>query len=97
MTFEQPTYEEYKTANTFAKFRYKYGIIVLVLCWLLLLLLCYYVFTHGEAISRNPLIYGADKSNVECRCYNYEQGREFYVNGSAVWVVQQLNTNYDLS
>lgn len=93
MSFEQPTYEEYKTATTFAKFRHKYGIVVLILCWLLLLFLVYYVFTHGEAISRNPLIYGADKSNVECRCYNFEQQREFYVNGSSVWINKQFNPN----
>ena len=90
MVFEQPTYEEYKTATTFAKFRYKYGIVVLILCWLLLLILCYYVFNYGEVISRNPLIYGADKSNVECHCYNYEQQREFYVNGSSIWTVKKF-------
>jgi len=94
MTFEQPTYEEYKSATAFAKFKYKYGIIVVILCWVCLLFLSYYMFTHGEAISRNPLIYGADKADVECHCYNYKVANaqiEFYVNGSNLWTVNNIN------
>jgi len=96
MTFKEPTYEEYNTATTFAKFKYKYGIIVIILCWLCLLFICYYMFTHGEAIARNPLIYGADYYNVECRCYNYNNPItainpiEFYVNGSKIWTLNKI-------
>lgn len=90
MSFNQPTYEEYKIATSFAKFRYKYGVIVLILCWLCLLFIIYYMFTHGELIASNPLIYGADKYDVECKCYNYNNPTtplEFYVNGSKLWIV----------
>ena len=96
MSFKEPTYEEYKSATSFAKFKYKYSMIVIVLCWLCLLFICYYMFTNGEAIAKNPLIYGAEKSDVECHCYNYEQRREFYINGSNAWGVEDTNTNIDL-
>ena len=94
MSFEQPTYEEYKTASSWARFKYKYGIIVLILCWLCLLFIIFYMFTNGEAIASNPLIYGADKYNVECRCYNYANRMkpvEFYVNGSSLWVLERFS------
>ena len=93
MTFEQPTYEEYKTANTFAKFRYKYGIIVLILCWLCLLFIIFYMFSNGEAIARNPLMYGAERYGVECKCYNYNDPMnriEFYINGSNLWELESF-------
>ena len=91
MTFEQPTYKEYETATKFARFKYKYGIIVLILCWLCLLFIIFYMFSNGEAISRNPLMYGAEKYEVECRCYNYSnpiEPIEFYINGSTLWQLE---------
>jgi len=97
MTFEQPTFEEYQSATSWAKFKYKYGIIVLILCWLCLLFIIYYMFTHGEAISRNPLMYGAEKSNVECHCYNFDnpsQRREFYVNATSIWIVKTVSARF---
>ncbi len=87
MTFEKPTYKEYETASSWAKFKYKYGIIVLILCWLCLLFIIYYMFTNGEAIAHNPLIYGANKYDVVCSCYNYEDPtnpRAFFVNSSTL-------------
>ena len=91
MTFEQPTYEEYKTASSWAKFKYKYGIIVLVLSWLCLLFIIYYMFTNGQAIAKNPLIYGADKMNVQCHCYSPTQ--DFFVNSTSIYFsdISQIN------
>lgn len=91
MSFKEPTFEEYKLATTWARFKYKYGIVVVVLCWLLLILLCFFVYNYGEELSRNPLNYGAEKFNVECHCYNYEtpiNPIEFYVNGSTIWTIK---------
>ena len=89
MSFQEPTYEEYKSATGFAKFKYKYGIIIMILCWLCLLFICYYMYSNGEAISTNPFVYGAEKYEVECYCYkpggNMGQRIEFYVNGSSIW------------
>ena len=88
MSFEEPAYEEYKKATAFARFKYKYGIIVLILCWICLLFICYYIWTNGEAIATNPLIYGAEKYDVECYCYRLgEMGQriELFVNSSSLW------------
>ncbi len=65
---EKPTYEEYVKASDWARFKYKYGIIVMVLAWACLLFIAIYMAVNGEAIARHPLIYGADKFNVTCTC-----------------------------
>jgi|SRR6056297_2543017 len=65
---EKPTYEEYANASDWARFKYKYGIIVMVLAWACLLFIAIYMVVNGEAIARHPLIYGADKYNVTCIC-----------------------------
>lgn len=97
MGFEEPTYEEYKKATAFARFKYKYGIVVVILCWLLLLFVIYYMVVNGEAISRHPLIYGADKYDVYCNCYTQE-GMQIFVNGSSLKIFNgfddDLNTNF---
>ena len=89
MSFQEPTYEEYKTATAYAKFKYKYGIIIMILCWICLLFICYYMWTNGEAIASNPFIYGAKKAGVECYCYNLEatvrDRMEFYFNATNLW------------
>jgi len=88
MSFQIPSYKEYMKATKFAKFRYKYGIIVMVLCWICLLFIVYYLYTHGEALASNPFVYGAEKMDVECYCYrpgNMGQRLEFYVNSSTIW------------
>lgn len=79
--FIEPTYEEYKKATSWARFKYKYGIVVMILCWLALIFVIIYMVSNGEAIARNPLIYGCDKYDVTCTCYNKE-GVFVYVNGS---------------
>ena len=82
--FEKPTYEEYEKATAFARFRYKYGLIVTTLACLLLILLIFYVYSYGEELASNPLSYSAreyssgeyiingEKMNgsIYCACYN---------------------------
>jgi len=88
MSFQEPTYEEYKKATSFARFKYKYGIIVMILCWICLLFICYYMVVNGESIAKNPLVYGAEKYDVECYCHGPyiigEQPVSFYVNSSGI-------------
>jgi len=84
MTEQEPTYEEYRQATKFARFRYKYGLFVMILCWLALLFIIYYMVSNGEAIASHPLIYGADKFNVTCACSNAE-GATVYINGTSMW------------
>jgi len=86
MAFDEPTFEEYKSATSWARFKYKYGIIVLILCWLSLLFIIFYMVSNGDAIARHPLIYGAEKYNVTCECSNLNENLFFYVNGSDIWM-----------
>jgi len=94
MSFKIPTYEEYKKATRFAKFKYKYGIIVLILCWLCLLFICYYMITNGNEIAKNPLIYGAEKMDVKCHCYSSTQ--DFYVNSTSIYFSELSQIDYYL-
>jgi len=86
MSFNEPTFEEYKNSTTWARFKYKYSIIVLILYWLALLFVIYYMVSNGDAIASQPLIYGADKYNVTCECRNLDENLLFYVNGSNLWL-----------
>lgn len=92
MSFEEPTYEEYRRATAWAKFKYKYGIIVMILCWILLIFIAYYMFTNGQALSTNPLIYGAEKYNVECYCYKSgevnQYGLSLYFNSTNLFPIK---------
>ena len=92
MSFQVPTYSEYMKATAFAKFKYKYGIIVMVLCWVCLIFICYYMVINGEALASNPLIYGANKMEVECYCkqvsWTFDDNInrvEFFVNSSGIF------------
>ena len=88
MSFQIPSYPDYMKATKFARFKYQYGIIVMVLCWLCLLFIVYYMVANGNAIATNPFLYGAKKAGVECYCYkpgNIGMEIEFYVNGSTIW------------
>lgn len=85
MEFQEPTYEEYQKATKWARIKYKYGIIVMILSWLLLLSIAIYMVYNGEAIARNPLIYGADKFDVHCVCFNNE-GHSFYVDQNSIGI-----------
>ncbi len=86
MVFKEPTYEEYKSATRYARFKYKFSYIILFLTWVSFLFVIYYMVINGEAIASNPLIYGADKFDVECICYN-QNLKSFYVNGSTIWTI----------
>jgi len=89
MSFQVPTYSEYMKATAWAKFKYKYSIVVMILCWICLLFLIYYTYTNGEALASNPLVYGAEKMEVECYCHkigNSVMDRvEFHFNSSGLW------------
>ncbi|HJX50408.1 MAG TPA: hypothetical protein VJ438_03020 [Candidatus Nanoarchaeia archaeon] len=88
MSFQVPTYLEYMKATKFARFKYKYGIVIMILCWICLLFICYYMVVNGEALASNPLVYGAEKYDVECYCSGPyvigEQRLEFYVNSTTI-------------
>ena len=83
-----PSYEEYKQATSYAKFKYRWGWVVLTLTWLCLLFVIYYMVVNGEALASHPLIYGAEKLDVECHCYSFDKDfpQNFYVNSTTLWI-----------
>ena len=92
-----PSYEEYKSASKFARLRFKYGIFIMIACWLCLLFIIYYMVSHAEVIVSNPLVYGCDKADVklECKCYNYQEDIEFYVNSTSIWLPETYFSDVD--
>lgn len=84
---EVPSYEEYKRATAFAKFRHRFGFIVLILCWLSLMYVIYFMVTNVNELGANPLQYGCEKMHVECHCYRKGTGVDFYINATDRWVL----------
>lgn len=93
-----PSYEEWKAATEWARFKYIWGWIVMTLFWLCMVIVIYYMIVNGEAIASHPLIYGADKLGVECHCYSFNPDfpQNFYVNGSELWVPKMDAFNDDI-
>jgi len=105
MEFKQPTYEEYLKATAFAKFRYKYGIVVLFLSWITLIFMCYYMISHAAELANDPLVYACKTRNLECHCYDVRfgangfKGANFYVNATTKWLLESDGTKqlYNIS
>lgn len=85
-----PSYEEYKSATSFARFKYRWSWVIMTLAWLCLLFLIYYTVTNAEALASHPLIYGAKKLGVECHCYSFDEDfpQNFYVNSTTLWIAK---------
>jgi len=84
MSFEEPTFEEYKKANAFAKVRYKYGLFVTILCLICFLILIILIVRYGEELASHPFLYGAKKFDVDCFCNNHETGLAIYFNSTTL-------------
>jgi len=87
--FIPPTLEEYQTASEFARFRYKYGMIITFLCWVALLFLIFYMVTNIEEMKQinDPMVYAVRQNNLECHCTG-PGTIDFYVNSSTRWLHQ---------
>ena len=71
MSFTNPTYEEYFQATKFARFRYRFGIFVLILCWIALLFIAYFIFIYGNYMASHPLTIAAKEYEMDCECDCY--------------------------
>jgi len=77
------TYEEYKSATKFARWKYKYGLFVLIACWICLVLLIGFIWIYQEELSTHPALYTIDKMNLDyCNCYGEDMS--YYINSTAV-------------
>ncbi len=79
----EATYEEYLKAKKFARWKYKYGLFVLILCWICLVLLIIYIIVYSKELSTRPELYMVNKLGVN-DCYCYGDGVKYYINRTSV-------------
>jgi len=88
----EATYEEYKTATRFAQFKFKYGLFVLIACWICLIILIVFIFIYATELSSHPMLYAIDKMDItDCYC-NGDQVR-YYINSTSIMYTEQLPIN----
>ena len=95
MSFEEPTYEEFKKATAFARLKYKYGLFITILCLIGFILLIVFIIYYVDELKTNPLTYAAEKFDVECRCTNFEKGINIFVSSEGINNVVE-STQYPL-
>ena len=83
MKFQEPTFEEYKTATVFARFKYKYALIVLIGCWICLVLLIYFVWNYQDELATHPGIYTVEKLGVN-NCVCFGDSFTYYINKTSI-------------
>ena len=81
MEVEDVTYEEWLRASRFARFRFKYGLFVLIACWICLLLLIGFVWHYSYELSTHPATYMLEKLQSNY-CYCYSGGYTYYINST---------------
>lgn len=85
MVFEAPTYEEYLKATNFARFKYKYGLIVSIIATLLLLFISIFLVVHIKELTTNPIGSIFDRFEIDfCSCFGE---KNYYINRTDVaWI-----------
>lgn len=79
-------YEEWKKASNLARFRYKYGLFVLIGCWICFILLIMFVVMYSKELSANPGTYLVKKLNVNyCYCYGDD----------LIYLINKTDISYD--
>ena len=81
----EPTYEEYKTATVFARWKYKYALFVLIACWICLVLLIVYIIVYAKELSTHPAMYMMEKLGVDS-CYCYGNDKSYAINSTSIYV-----------
>ena len=76
------SYEDWVKASKFARFRYKYGLIITLLAWLTMIILLITVFVYARELSTQPMIYTAQKYKIECLCFDYDNGISWAFNST---------------
>ena len=88
---EEATFIEYLAAKKFARWKYKYGLFVLIACWICIILLIIYIVVYAKELSTNPATYLLDRLGVEdCTCYG--ESVRYYINKTAIEQFLDLNT-----
>lgn len=86
---EEATYEEYLKAKEFARWKYKYGLFVLIACWIGIVVLIIYVAMYGNELATNPAAYFINKMDIK-ECYCYGEGVQYYINSTTTMFLEDL-------
>jgi len=79
------TYNEYLNATRFARWKYKYGLFVLIGCWICLVLLIVYTIVYARELSTHPAMYMLEELGVDS-CYCYGDGKNYVINSTSIYV-----------
>jgi len=90
----EATYEDYLKATKYARFKYKYGLFVLIACWICLVLLIIYIILYAKELSAQPIVYAMEKMELkDCYC-NGDDGLRYYINKTSVIVMNPLGYSF---
>ena len=79
MEYKEPTYEEYKKATTYAKIRYRFGVYIQLLAFILIILLFIFTYFNVEELKANPLEYAEKNLGIDCICFSKENIMQEYL------------------
>ena len=82
------TYNEYLNATRFARWKYKYGLFVLIGCWICLVLLIIYVVMYARELSTHPAMYMMEELGVD-NCYCYGNDKSYAINTTSIVLIEQ--------
>ena len=88
---KEATYDDYLKATRFARWKYKYGLFVLIACWICLIILIVYIIVYSKELSTHPAIYTIEKLGVN-DCYCYGDDIQYYINSTVVIFSKKMNT-----
>jgi len=82
MVYRKATYKEYQKASEFAKFRYRYGVLIQIIAVILFLFIIIYAVINIEEMKANPIDYAEEKMGVICQMPVYLYNEKIDYNGS---------------
>ena len=85
---EKVTYTEWLKASRFARWKFKYGLFVLIGCWICLILLIIFILMYAKELSTHPAIYTIEKMNLN-ECYCNGDVLKYYINSTSIMIMEQ--------
>ena len=85
----EATYNEYLKATKYARWKYKYGLFVLIACWICLVLLIIYIIVYSKELATHPAIYMMEKLDFN-ECYCNSDDMRYYINKTTITFQREL-------
>jgi len=77
------TYQEWLKASSFAKFRYKWSLVILILCWVCLVILIFFVWHYQNELTIHPAQVVLESLDADY-CYCYGGTSVYYINSTGI-------------